>query len=322
MPVEKKKTTRLKEIFNRKNTTTLFPFGVLPIHAQMAERAGFEAFYISGGMAAFWLCGAPDVGIMTRTEVLENARRVVNSVDIPVYCDADTGYGGIQNVGATVRDFICAGVAGIHIEDQLDPKKAGGQAGIALVSDEEAIGRLRCACEARDKYDPDFVICARTDGYAAGGMEEALRRGKRYAEETDVDVIFYEGARSWEEMEYLLKETPKPAYCIPSLYAGRSPSVAELGRMGQTINIVQFIVPGVQEVWNLLLKVKETGELTPFEEYRDYMFSLAGTEKFVGWGDCFVKPTYEEVRLLEEKYLPSSQLRDYSGVSDSGFYKK
>jgi methylisocitrate lyase len=103
------------------------PFGVLPIHAQIGEAPGFGAFHISGGMASWWLNGMPDVGLMTRTEVIANARRIVQSVDIPVYCDADTGYGGIQNVRQTVREFIEAGVAGIHIEDQLDPKKAGGR---------------------------------------------------------------------------------------------------------------------------------------------------------------------------------------------------
>ncbi|WP_203557009.1 isocitrate lyase/PEP mutase family protein [Bacillus sp. B15-48] len=313
MKSRKKKTTRLKEIFNSPKTE-LMPFGVLPIHAQMAERAGFESFHISGGMSSWWLGGVPDVGLMTRTEVINNARRIVQSVDIPVYCDADTGYGGIQNVQLTVKEFIDAGIAGIHIEDQLDPKKAGGQAGIAIVSDEEAIGRLRCACDTRDGIDPDFVITARTDGYAVGGVEEALRRGKLYRKETNVDVIFYEGIRSWEEVEYLLRETPGPAYCIASRHAGRTPSVEELTRMGQAINIVPFLQPGVQDAWKLLLKVKKSGELAPYDEYMEECFALEGTEEFVGYGDIFVKPSYEDVRKTEEKYLPENMRRDYEGT--------
>lgn len=309
---DSKKTTRLREFFSSARTE-LMPFGVLPIHAQMAEAAGFGAFHISGGMASWWLNGVPDVGLMTRTEVIDNARRIVQSVDIPVYCDADTGYGGIQNVRKTVQDFIHAGVAGIHIEDQLDPKKAGGQAGISLVSDEEAIGRLNAAVEARNEMDRDFVITARTDGYAVagGGLDEALRRGRLYRENTDVDVIFYEGIRTWDEVRYLLAETPGPAYVIPSRHAGPTPPVAQLSEWGQAINIVPFLVPGVQDAWKLLLKVKNAGEMAAYDQYLADSFALEGSEEFVGYGDRFVKPSYQQVRELEERYLPQSLQRDY-----------
>ncbi|MEV0685290.1 isocitrate lyase/PEP mutase family protein [Nocardia sp. NPDC050378] len=312
-----KKTTRLRRIFES-DRTELMPFGVMPIHAQMAERAGFGSFHISGGISSWWN-GLPDVGLMTRTEIIDAARRIVQATDIPIYCDADTGYGGIQNVRKTVQDFIAAGVAGIHLEDQRDPKKAGGQAGIALVSDEEAIGRLRAAVEARDELDPDFVITARTDGYGAGGggLEEALRRGKLYRQETAVDVIFYEGIRTWEEVRYLLSETPGPTYAIASpSYAGPTPSVDELSKMGQAINIVPFILPAIQEPWKLLLKVRDTGELAPIDEYNARLSDFAGTDEFAGWGDGFVKPSYQEVRGLEERFLPADQQRDYDTIHD------
>jgi len=292
------------------------PFGVLPIHAQMAERAGFGSFYISGGIGAWWINGEPDVGLMTRTEVIDNARRIVNSVDIPVYCDADTGYGGIQNVRKTVQEFIRAGVAGIHIEDQLDPKKAGGSAGIALVSDEEAVGRLRAACEARDELDPDFVITARTDGYGAagGGLAEAVRRGKLYREQTNVDVVFFEGLRSWEEVAHANREVSGPTYAIASRHAGPTPSVAELSKIGQAINILLFILPGVQEVWNLLLEVKNSGEVAPIDTYIASLFAREGTEQFVGYGGGFTRPDDSQVRRLEETFLPKSMHRDYEGT--------
>jgi 2-methylisocitrate lyase-like PEP mutase family enzyme len=309
-----KKTTRLREFFSSPRTE-LMPFGVLPIHAQMAEAAGFGAFHISGGMACWWLNGVPDVGLMTRTEIIDNARRIAQSVDIPVYCDADTGYGGIQNVRKTVQEFIAAGVAGIHIEDQLDPKKPGGQAGIALVSDEEAIGRLNAAVEARNEMDPDFVITARTDGYGAagGGLEEALRRGRLYRQKTGVDVIFYEGIRTWEEARYLLGETEGPAYVIASRHAGTTPPVAQLSEWGQAINIVPFLLPGVQDAWKLLLDVRNSGELAAYDRYVENSYALEGTEAFVGHGDRFIKPSYQQVRELEERYLPASQQRDYEG---------
>lgn len=314
MSEKMKKTTQFRNLL-LSDKTELIPFGVLPIHAQMAERAGFKAFWISGGFSSWWLTGKPDVGLMTRTEIIENARRVVQSVDIPIYCDADTGYGGIQNVRQTVHDFINAGVAGIHIEDQVEPKKAGGQAGIQIVSDEEAIGRLRCACAARDELDPDFVIVARTDGYAVpgGGLEEALRRGNLYLKETDVDCIFYEGIRTWEDCEYLLKNTNGPAYVIASYHAGITPSTEELTAMGQAIQLVTFVTPGVQEVWKMLLKVRNSGNVAVLDEYTRACHALIGTEEYVGWGDIFVKPSYKEVRELEEKYLPKSMQRDYEG---------
>jgi len=309
-----KKTTQFKNIIKDTSKTTMIPLGALPIHAQMVEKAGFEAFEVSGALVAWWLHGMPDVGMVTRTEVLEAARRIVRAVDIPVYCDADTGYFGIQNVRKTVQDFIYAGVAGIHIEDQVEPKKGGGYAGIEIVSDEEAVGRLRCAVDAKNEIDPDFVIVARTDGYAVagGGVEEALRRGLLYYKEAGVDAIYYEGVRSWDEAKYLLDNTPCPAYVMASRHAGPAPSMAELSAMKQTIHgLWPVTLPAAQEVWSMLLKIKNSGELTAMEEYVNGMFAREGTEEYIGWGDCFIKPTMQEVRMFEEKYLPAEKQRDY-----------
>ncbi|MFJ2028754.1 oxaloacetate decarboxylase [Streptosporangium sp. NPDC087985] len=315
MTSREKKTTQLRRIFERPGTT-LMPFGVLPIHAQMAQRAGFEAFEVSGGMTSWWVGGSADAGLMTMTEVVAHAAGVARSVDIPVYCDADAGYGSAVNTWRTTQEFIRAGVAGIHIEDQFEPKKAGGQAGIRIVSDEEAIGRLRAAVDAKDELDPDFVVVARTDAYAAegGSLDEAIRRGNLYLREAGADVIFYEGLRSWDEVRRALKETDGPAYAIASRHAGPHPSVAELSEMGQAINIVPFILPGVQEVWDLLLKVKDSGELAAYDEYVDACFELRGTERYVGMGDAFISPDYDDVRGWEEKYLPRSLQRDYENT--------
>ncbi|MGM7775767.1 isocitrate lyase/PEP mutase family protein [Arthrobacter sp. KNU-44] len=315
MGTSEKKTTRLKAIFNRPGTT-LMPFGVLPIHARMAEQAGFEAFEVSGGLSAWWLGGVADVGYMTMTEVVQQAASVVRAVEIPVYCDADTGYGGPVNVRRTVQEFIRVGVAGIHIEDQSEPKKAGGRAGIRLVSDAEAIGRLQGAIDARDELDPDFVIVARTDGYGAegGGLEEAIRRGVLYKEETGADVIFYEGLNSWEEVRIAIEATPGPAYAIPSRRAGRTLPTAELAAFGQKIQIVPFILPGIHEVWKLLLEVRNSGEVAAVDDFRELIDSAAGSEQYVGWGEHLLKPGYDDARLLEERYLPKELQRDYANT--------
>lgn len=297
------KGARLRALFEAPRTT-LMPFGVLPLHARMAERAGFGAFEISGGLTSWWLTAMPDVGYQTMTEVVEHAARVVRSVEVPVYCDADTGYGGPINVRRTVNEFIDIGAAGIHLEDQADPKKAGGRAGIRLVSDTEAIGRFTVAVDQRDAHDPDFVIVARTDGYGAvegGGLEEAIRRGRLYREETGVDVIFYEGLDSWEEIEIALRETPGAAYAIPSRKAGPTPPMEQLSRIGQTVQIVPFLLPGVHEVWQLLRAVAATGEMAPIDDYLAHMEEARGTDAWVGWGEELLTLSYEDVARLEAR---------------------
>ncbi|MFI5621911.1 oxaloacetate decarboxylase [Nocardioides sp. NPDC051685] len=311
--MSERKTTRLKRIFQSPETV-IMPFGVMPMHAQMAQRAGFEAFEVSGGMSSHWR-GVPDVGLLTLTEVVTQAREVARAVDIPVYCDADTGYGGgPANVRRTVREFFEAGVAGIHIEDQREPKKAGGRSGIEVVSDAEAIGRLNAAVDARDELDPDFVIVARTDGYGAGGggLDEAIRRGQLYREETDVDVIFYEGLHTWDQIRTALEATPGPAYAIPNNAIGRRPSLDELSAMGQSIDILPFVLPAVHEVWRLLRAVKTRNSYEPMDDYLEHIKDSEGTEQYQGWGGgLFARPAYDQIRSWEEQYLPTEQQRDY-----------
>lgn len=306
------KGQRLRALFESRETT-LMPFGVLPIHAQMAERAGFDAFEISGGMLSWWVGGVADVGYLTLTEIVQHAARVARSVDIPVYCDADTGYGGPVNVQRTMTEFIHAGIAGIHIEDQKEPKKAGGQSGIELVSDAEAIGRLNAACDARDATDPDFVIVARTDGYGAAGgsLKEAIRRGQLFKAETGADVIFYEGLHTWDQIRTALTETPGPAYAIPHPSIEARPPMGELAAMGQSIDIVPFLLPGVADSWKLLVDVAEAGHYGPMDDYIKAIAAQRGTKYDVGWGDGFGRPSYADARSLEEQFLPADQQRDY-----------
>jgi 2-methylisocitrate lyase-like PEP mutase family enzyme len=305
-----RRSTQLRRLFESPETT-LMPFGAMPIHAQMAEKAGFPAFEVSGAMAAFWL-GVADVGYLTMTEVVQHAAMVARAVDIPVYCDADTGYGfgAPVNIERTVQEFLRAGVAGIHIEDQTDPKKAGGGfGGLHLVSDAEAVARIRVAVDTKNKIDPDFVIVARTDAYGAGkGFDEAIRRGLLYFE-AGADVIFFEGVPSWEEAGRVHAAMPGPVYSLVSrrLHPQRTPPIAELTAMKQSIAIVPFFQPGVQEVWNLLLRVKQAGEMAPIDEYYEHIAQFEGTENFVGYGELLSRPSFEYARELEERYLPGAR---------------
>ena len=184
-----KMTTRLKELFNRPQIFVLAG-GFGPYGAKMAEFLGYEAFYMSGANSSANTIGWPDVGMMSMREMVDNARRIVAAVNIPVFADSDTGYGNAVSVYRTVREYVLAGVAGIHLEDQEHPKKSGSMAGRRCISTEEMIGKLRAAVDARNEVDPDFVICARCDfrGAEGGSFEGVMERCLRYKEVPGVET--------------------------------------------------------------------------------------------------------------------------------------
>lgn len=166
--------------------------------AKLVEHMGFEALYITGAGISASLLGEPDVGLVTMTEQLTQARYIVNAVNIPVICDADTGYGNPINVIRTVTEFEKAGVAAIHLEDQEMPKRCGHLEGKRLVSKEEMVQKIRATIEAR-KSD-DFVIIAHTDARSVYGLHEALERGHAYIE-AGADVLFIEAPEGIGELK-------------------------------------------------------------------------------------------------------------------------
>ena len=171
----------------------LFTGGIYsPLDAQIGERAGMKCIYLSGYSLAM-LSGWPDMGLLTMTEVAKAASTVASAVEIPVIADADDGYGNALSTMRTVQEFIKTGVAGIHLEDQRFPKRCGHIAGKTIVSREEALGKYRAALAERDRLDRDFLIVARTDAYGAvgGSMEEAIWRGRAYAD-AGVDLVWCE----------------------------------------------------------------------------------------------------------------------------------
>src|SRR5689334_16012081 len=137
--------------------------GFSPLHARMSEVLGYEAFFMSGSQVAAFVYGYPDVGLIGLSEMVDNVRRITNVTDIPVFADADTGYGNAVNVYYTVEAYVRAGAAGLHIEDQEAPKKSGTLAGRRLISVEEAIGKYKAAVAAKKDLDADFIVCARCD---------------------------------------------------------------------------------------------------------------------------------------------------------------
>jgi len=185
--------------------------------ARLIEEAGFAAAYMTGNGVSASLAGVPDAGLLTMTEMVDQARRIAAAIQIPLLCDADTGYGGVQNVMRTVREYEQAGVAGIHLEDQTTPKKCAAMEGLKLVSLEAALGRIQAALEAR--RSKDFLIMARTDARATHDLEEAVRRGRAFVK-AGADLIFLELLRSEEEAEFVARAIHAPLMIDMTPYPG------------------------------------------------------------------------------------------------------
>ena len=175
--------------------------------AKLIEEAGFPAVYMTGSGVVNTLLGQPDVGLITQSEMTAMAHYLAEAVDVPVISDADTGYGNAINVMRTVREFESAGVAAIHIEGQINPKRCGHVVGKELISAEEMIGKLKAAVDAR--RDPDFVIISRTDARGPAGLDEAIAQANRY-HEAGADVVFPDALLSEEELRRFAAEVPCP----------------------------------------------------------------------------------------------------------------
>lgn len=175
--------------------------------ARIIERAGFEAVYMTGNGLSASLIGAPDIGLLTMTEMVERGRAFADAVKIPVIADADTGYGNANNVQRTVRAYEAAGVGAIHLEDQVTPKRCGAMAGLALISPEEHADKIRAACEAR--RNPDLLIIGRSDARIPNGFTDALARGRAYAA-AGADVVLLEMLQSAEEIREAVETIDAP----------------------------------------------------------------------------------------------------------------
>jgi methylisocitrate lyase len=200
-----------------------------PLVARIAERTGFQAVYLSGAALSASL-SLPDVGLVTLTEFVDAARAITDATALPLICDADTGFGEALNVERTVRQFEAAGVAGIHLEDQLLPKRCGHLSGKQLVEPQEMAAKLRAASAAR--RDTDFLLIARTDARGATGFADAVKRAQLYRS-AGADAIFPEALESAEEFTAFAKEVPGPLLANMTEF-GKSPlldarQLADLG---------------------------------------------------------------------------------------------
>lgn len=207
--------------------------------ARFVEQAGFEAVYMTGNGVSASLLGRPDVGLVDLTLIASHAHRVASCVDIPLICDADTGYGNAVNVRHTVQEFEAAGVAAIHIEDQVSPKRCGQLPGARpVIALSEAVGKIEAAIAAR--RDPDFVIIARTDAADGLGLDEAIKRAQAFRK-AGADVIFVELKSSPTILDDLKRVTSSvDAPCLVNAGAGGKLgelTAVEIGQLGLRIAI-------------------------------------------------------------------------------------
>ncbi len=299
-----RKTTLLRQLL-RRDEILIAPGAYDPVTAAAAAKTGFEAVYMTGSGASTTLTGFPDLGLATMTEVVMKAGYMANAIPVPLIADADTGYGNAINVVRCVREYIQTGVAGIHLEDQVAPKRCGHVAGREVIPLAEAVGKYRAADAARKELDPDFVIIARSDARGAHGgtLDDAITRVNAYLE-AGADMGFVEGPTSMEEVERICREVRGPVFYNMT---GVSPRMS-LERM-QELGIAITITAGtttratLQTLYDIAVKLRDEGPLAEakfIEGFRKHPL-----------GDLHTFAGFDRIRACEEAFLPTEHLDKY-----------
>jgi 2-methylisocitrate lyase-like PEP mutase family enzyme len=262
------------------------------LSARLVEQAGFDVVYMSGFGSTASLIGRPDVGLLSGAEMIDNARRIVAAVDVPVIADADTGYGNAINVVRTVQAYEQAGVAGIHLEDQVMPKKCGHISGKAVIGVNEMAGKIRAAVAAR--CDPDFLLIARTDAAAVEGLDAAVARARAYAD-AGADMLFVEAPTSENDIASVATQLRDVAPLVFNwAEGGRTPAlslprVVELG-FSLVLFPIGTLLAATAGIRALLATLRADGTPTA---------ALSGLPTFDGFTDLVGLP---EIRGLEERF--------------------
>jgi len=256
------------------------------LSARLAEQAGFGAVYMTGFGASASLLGRPDVGLLSFGEMADHARRIVQAVGVPVIADADDGYGNPLNVRRTVREYEAAGVAALHIEDQVAPKRCGHLAGKQVIPTGEMVEKVRAAVDARE-----LLVIARTDARAVDGLEAALERARAYRD-AGADVLFVEAPEDAAEVESVARALPDTPLLFNWADGGRTPPlgldrIRELG-----FSLVLFpltaLFAATRAVRDALARIRADG--TPVRD---------GALAFGEFTDLIGLPEYQH---LEERY--------------------
>ena len=245
------------------------------LSARLVEQAGFDAVYMTGFGTSATLLGRPDVGLLTQTEMVDNARRMVQAVDVPVIADADTGYGNPVNVVRTVREYEQAGVAAIQLEDQVAPKRCGHMSGKDVVSTADMCAKIAAAVAAR--HDPDLVVIARTDVAETQGTAAAVGRAKAYRD-AGADVLFVEAPRTAADVELVATELAGTPLLFNWVEGGRTAPVplVRVEELGYRLVIfpVSTLMAATSAMRGVLERLRTTGStdgpaLEPFDSFMD-----------------------------------------------------
>jgi len=262
--------------------------------ARLVEEAGFAAAYMTGFGSAASRLGRPDVGLMTLPEMADNARQIAGAVDIPVIADADTGYGNPINVIRTVHEYEAAGVAAIHIEDQVMPKKCGHMEGKQLIPIGEMVAKVAAAVAAR--RSPEFLIIARTDARAVEGLEGALERARRYRE-AGADALFVEAPQSTAEIETIAGAFADVPLLFNYAEGGKTPPVTNqfLRELGFSLVIfpISTLLAATAAMRSVLNEIRAKG--SPI----DALPSMLRFEEFLEFIGI------SEIRELEQRFADS-----------------
>ena len=299
-----RQTTRLRQLLAA-GQPLFVPGCYDALTARILEHVGFPAVYMTGYGTSLGLLGLPDAGLATMTEMHQNARWIANAVSVPVIADGDNGYGNAINVMRTVREYVQTGVAAIHLEDQVVPKRCGHVAGRRVVPLDEAAGKIRAAAEVRRDVDPDFVLIARTDARGAHGgtLDDAIRRANAYLE-AGADLAFVEGPTSVDEVRRICREVKGPIFYNMT---GVSPrfSLPEM----QALGLAVAISPGaalratIEAVYELAVHLRDQGPLAEadfIERFRTHPL-----------GDLHTFAGFDRIRRWEEQFLPAEEQDKY-----------
>ena len=260
--------------------------------ARLIEQAGFEAVYMTGFGTAASLLGRPDIGLLSFSEMVDNARRIVQAVGVPVIADADDGYGNPINVIRTVQEYEAAGVSAIHIEDQVSPKKCGHMEGKQVIEASEMVEKVRAAVEAR--RSEDFVLIARTDARAVEGTDGALERARLYRE-AGADVLFVEAPQSEEEVAAVAEAFSDVPLLFNWVESGKTPPVP-LERLKELefsliIFPVSTLLAATRSIREILTQMRAEG--SPISVMEERLLPLGEFIDFIG---------LPEIRVLEERF--------------------
>jgi 2-methylisocitrate lyase-like PEP mutase family enzyme len=299
-------TTRLRALL-KEPAPLILPGCFNAMSARILEHAGFPALYMSGYGTSLNLLGLPDAGLITLTEMALNAKLIASAVRAPLIADADTGFGNAINVVRTVEEYIRAGVAGMHLEDQVAPKRCGHVAGREVIARDEAVLKIRAACQTRDALDPDFVIIARTDARGAhgGSMEEAITRANAFLD-AGADLAFVEGPKDKEEVAHICQAVKGPVFYNMT---GISPrfTAEEMAAIG----IRACILPGaamratIMAIHDFATTLKAEGPMA--EAAYDARFKQHPMGNLHGFAG------FDRIREMEAEFLPAEASEKYEG---------